>query len=391
MEGNNNNGTYGKIVKFLVYAMFAIVIIGILYLLSKYVLGYFVPFIVAFIIASMLQPLINWMCKKTKISRKIVAVILVTTVVLAAIGISYLIIERAIEELSSLASFVGDKAKELQNDRKLVSEWIAKINSWVPFIDVTEQLEAYWDNLSNNMVGLLQNNISTITSLLTSALMGFIDGFLVVVIVIVSTFYFASDYKKIREFVSIQLKGTVRHYVVIVKNEFVNTIVKFVRAYGLIMFITFLELFIAFSIIGIKYSLLLAFVISLIDILPILGVGTVMIPWGIAMLFTDDYITGIALLSAYLIITIIREIIEPKIVGKYIGLYPLVTLIAMYVGLKAFGLVGLFGLPVLAIILKKLNDEGHIKIWKKPPEGTFYEPTKIGKNKELKKLFKKKK
>ena len=378
-----NNTTYQKIVKFLVYSLFAAMIVLILYFLGKYVVGLFTPFIISWIIATMLQPIINWFDSHTKIPRKVTTIILVVLLTLALIGLSYLLIDRAISELTNLVDYIGEQIKKMQNDRDLVSKYIKKIASYVPFVDVTKQLENYWDNINSRIFSLLSDNATAITSViipfLTNALFLILDWFLVFVIILVSTFYFACDYKKIVQFASMQMSDNVRHYVRLVKNEFLNTTGKYLKAYGLIMFITFLELFVAFYLIGINYSLLLAFIISLIDILPILGVGTVLIPWGVILLISKNYFTGIAILSAYLIITIIREIIEPRIVGKYIGLYPLVTLVAMYVGLKAFGVLGLFAFPVISIILKKLNDEGHIKLWKKPPEGMLSVPQKIKK------------
>ena len=116
-----------------------------------------------------------------------------------------------------------------------------------------------------------------------------------------------------------------------------------------------------FSILGVEYSLLLAVITAIIDVLPILGTGTVLIPWGIISLFQGNFVLGIGILVLYGVITLVRQIIEPKIVGDYIGLYPLVSLICMYVGLRLFGIVGLFLLPISVIMLKNLHDKGIIK------------------------------
>ncbi len=136
----------------------------------------------------------------------------------------------------------------------------------------------------------------------------------------------------------------------------------------MITLITFLELFVAFTVLGIKYAFLIALVIAVIDILPVLGTGTVLIPWSIFLLLIGDYYTGIALIIVYIVIAVIRQIIEPKIVGKYIGLYPLLTLVAMYTGLRVMGVLGLITFPLIIIIVKKLNDDGKLHLFKNPDE-----------------------
>ena len=125
--------------------------------------------------------------------------------------------------------------------------------------------------------------------------------------------------------------------------------------------LTFVELFIGFLIWGVKKPLLIAFVIALVDILPILGLGIILVPWIIISLFQKNFFLAIGLGVLYLIITILRNVIEPKIVGKQIGLSPLVSLIAVYVGFRAFGVLGMFVLPIILIVIRDLIKSGTIK------------------------------
>jgi predicted PurR-regulated permease PerM len=128
----------------------------------------------------------------------------------------------------------------------------------------------------------------------------------VIAVVIFSTYYFAVDYKRINSFIMAQLPERTANGVRMFKQEFIGTIAKFLRAYGLIILITFLELFVGFTILGIKYAFLIALITSIIDILPILGTGTILVPWSIILLLTGDYYTGIALIIIYVVITVIR-------------------------------------------------------------------------------------
>ena len=130
------------------------------------------------------------------------------------------------------------------------------------------------------------------------------------------------------------------------------------------MSLTFVELSIGLSILGIDNSIIIALLTSILDILPVLGTGAVIIPWAIISLILGDIWVGIGLIIVYLIITVIRNIIEPKIVGTQLGLHPLVTLISMFMGVNIAGLFGLFGFPILLSLLMYLNKEGIVKIFK---------------------------
>ena len=122
--------------------------------------------------------------------------------------------------------------------------------------------------------------------------------------------------------------------------------------------ITFLELLAGLYILRIKYAPLLAALISVIDILPVLGTGTVLVPWAAAELLARDTAAGIGLLVLYAVITVIRNFAEPKIIGKEMGINPLFTLLAMFIGLKLFGFAGILLLPItLIVVVKYYKDE----------------------------------
>ena len=130
------------------------------------------------------------------------------------------------------------------------------------------------------------------------------------------------------------------------------------------MSITFVELSIGLSIIGIKHAVLVAFSIALFDILPVLGTGGIMIPWTVLTAIRGDFLLALGLLTVYVVVTVIRNIIEPKIVGSQLGLHPVVTLCSMFVGAQLLGVVGLFGFPIGLSLLRYLNDNGVIKVFR---------------------------
>lgn len=130
------------------------------------------------------------------------------------------------------------------------------------------------------------------------------------------------------------------------------------------MTITFAELSLGLTVIGVKNYILIAFLISAFDILPVLGTGGIMIPWMAAAAPTGKYSLSLGLLIVYLIITVVRNIIEPQIVGSQIRLHPAVTLASMFAGVQQLGVVGLFGFPIGLSLIRHLNDNGTIYILK---------------------------
>ena len=139
---------------------------------------------------------------------------------------------------------------------------------------------------------------------------------------------------------------------------------------ALILFITFCEIFLGLSILKAAglytggYIFVIAVCTALLDILPVFGTGTVLIPWAIFSLITHKIGLGIGLIVIYALITVIRQVVEPKLVSANVDMHPVITLMCMFVGVQVFGVLGIFILPITMVILKTLNDEGVIHIWR---------------------------
>lgn len=149
-----------------------------------------------------------------------------------------------------------------------------------------------------------------------------------------------------------------------IKQYVVGTLFVCIRSYALIMSITFVELSVGLTLIGIRKSVFIAFCIAVFDILPVLGTGGIMIPWALISAILGDYPGAAKLAVLYVFITIVRNIIEPKIVGGQIGLHPVVTLVSMFAGVQLFGVVGLFGFPIGLSLLTYLNRTGTIHLYR---------------------------
>jgi predicted PurR-regulated permease PerM len=149
-----------------------------------------------------------------------------------------------------------------------------------------------------------------------------------------------------------------------------------IKAYAIIITITFCELGLGLSILTFlkvysgSYIFIIAALTAIIDIIPVLGTGTVLIPWALYNLISGNYSLAVGLLVIYACITVIRQIIEPKLVAAQLGIPAFLTIVSMFIGSQIFGVIGIFILPITIVMLKLLNDEGIIHIIHKTPTET---------------------
>lgn len=348
--------------RILVIAAYILMGAGVAYVVVKYLAGVLAPFVIAYFLAVLLHPLVDLMCKKTKIPR-IITVIGVVVLAVGVIGVlCYLVVNRVYSELNSLYQTVSTILTEMKNNPDYADEIIDTLNGYVPFIDYREQLVEVWENIDSYVTDFATSLVTDLNGVVIPAISAIINTvppvLIGVIICIVAFYYFMAQYHEINQAVIGVLPRSVGEHLVAIKHQFVNAVMMFIRAYGVIMIITFMEVFIGLTVLGVKYAFLVAVLTAVVDIMPILGTGAVMIPWGVIEIIRGNYFLGIGLLVLYAIITVVRQFLEPKIVGKSVGLHPLLALISMYVGLKLFGVIGLFGFPIALVIYNRLRRNG---------------------------------
>ena len=192
-----------------------------------------------------------------------------------------------------------------------------------------------------------------------------IPGFVIkAVITVVASFFFMADYDKILGFMGKIIPKDKEESFHNIKDYFANTLLIYLKSYSLLFLVTYIELCIGFSIMRLPNALLIALLVAVFDILPILGVGGVLLPWAVILIFMKNIPMAVGMVILYLVITIIRNTLEPRVVGKQIGLHPLATLIALYVGLKVLGIIGMFLFPVTLAVLVNMEKEDALHIVK---------------------------
>ena len=203
----------------------------------------------------------------------------------------------------------------------------------------------------------LEGMLRKVSVIVSSVAPGVPSLILSLLAMIFTTIFLVADYERITAFASGHVPAWAQKLLKNIRIYLTDTLFVVLRSYAAIMMLTFTELSILFAIFGIERPVLKAAVIAVLDILPILGTGAILIPWAIISLMLGYTGLGIELLVIYAIVTVIRNYLEPKIVGGQLGLHPIITLVSMFVGLRLFGFWGLFGTPVTISFLWKQHQE----------------------------------
>lgn len=326
----------------------------VLFVLFFGTISYTLPFVLALIIAYLTKPLTNFFKRKFNMSSGISA--LISTV------ISFLLIMLV---LTLLVTKIAVESRDILNSLPTIN-----INSITEFFmssldnlkhlyqsldpSITKQLESQISSIASGAIdvfGVLLNNLLKLAISLPMI-------FMVILVTLLATFFISKDLSLIQNRIVHALSPSGQDKFKHFWSEANRMLFQYIKSYGIIIFITFALTWIGFGIVGIKYSFMLSLLSGILDILPILGIAIVYIPLAIYYWIIGDHVIAIFILVLYAVVTIVRNIVEPKIVSQSLNLHPVAVLAAMFIGLKAYGFLGMFYLILLLIsynILKNVK------------------------------------
>ena len=313
---------------------------------------YILPFIIAYFFASLIEPVVKFIERKIKIPRKIGTVFSILFV-LGFIGLIIgFLISRLVREIRDVYLSLEINMETLVEFFDRVIEQINEIFIQLP-VQITDLIEKAIQELTNNLQSILGKIIDWAQASIQVAL--YLPQILIFILVtILATYFMSSDKDNIIKFLDLQIPTNwLNKSKSITKNVF-SAFFGWLRAQLILTSITFTELLIGLWILDINNSLLIALLIALVDVLPVLGAGTVLIPWAIITLVLGNTKLALSLALLYVIILFVRQLIEPKVLGKQIGVHPLFTLAGMYIGLRIWKLPGMFIGPLSIVALKYL-------------------------------------
>lgn len=315
---------------------------------------FYTPFLIAFILAIIIEPIIRYLMKKFNLKRKISSIIVFTISISIIIAIIVIGTSLLIQETFDLIKgFNQDLDRIYDSINKIIQSLdLSKLNipqEWI--ITIQEQAILLIEKTSQLLKTILDNTVMFISKLPQIALY--------VVITVLALYFITTDKIYILDQLEHHLPRTWVRKILKHIKDLSTSLGKYIRAQLVLVLISFIISLISFYIfktIGfdLKYPFLIAILIAFVDLLPIFGSGTVMIPWSIYLGCVGQYNYAIAILALWIIMSIVRQLIEPKIVSNQLGIHPIFTLIAMYTGFKFFGIIGLFIGTLILIICKNI-------------------------------------
>ena len=346
---------------FVINTAFYGIIAALVFAAWKYLLPAMTPFIIGFVIASIVQLPLGHLGIEKPTHRKVAVVILCLIFYALLVFLMVFFSVKVISEIGNFAAAVPD----LVND------------NLYPFIYmIGDEIEALLEPIDMNLAQVVNEVGKSLASTLAKYATEFsgwavrtiasgaisIPGLLIkIIITVVSSFYIALDYSNVLRVLKRLIPVGQRDFVVQAVGYARTAVLAYIKSYSIMFCLTFLELWIGLLILKVPYTAGLAFGIAVFDLMPILGVGGILLPWGFVALVMGKLPMGIGVIVLYLIIAAVRNAVEPRIVGKHIGLHPLATLVAMVVGLRLAGLVGMLLLPISLVAVVRIREEAKEK------------------------------
>ena len=336
------------ILRMLVY----LTVILIAFFAFKVLFIYFKPFVVAFILALVIEPIVK-LFQRFKLGRGISVVLSIILFLGGFIAFSIFAVTRIVYELIKLYDRLPNYYEEIYNFIAQVIQNVTEL-----YLQLPPEVLSIIQDVLKNVFGKVTAFLSNTTTFLIDTVTALPTTLIFFIITLIATFFLTKDKYIIKDFIFRQLPATWGSKLTSLKTDLFVALIGFLKAQSIILSITFIESFIGLSFIGVDYAFTLAIIIALLDILPVLGTGGVYVPWAITNFIWGNYKTGIALLILYGVITVVRYMIEPKIVGQQLGIHPVVTLMSMFAAMKLIGAAGLILGPTTVVALKACQHAG---------------------------------
>lgn len=330
------------------YAYLTVTAVGVLlcaFVGVKYLLPLLLPFLLSWAVAFAVRTPAKKVATLCRLPEGIFRVFFSVILTLGVLGILGFFVVRVAEEgIRFLTAAVGDG--------RLSAFFSAMVDPVLRLLD-GESGEVS-DAVQNAFRGLLGEVLSSLGTFLGGLVSAIPRLVLFVVVTVIASVYFSLDLEKINARVRTLLPARAASWLARLKSGFLTAFLRYLRSYAIIALITFAVMTFGFVILRVEYALLLALTVAFLDALPVLGVGTVLIPWAIFQWMLGNPALAVGLLILFGVNEILRQILEPRIVGRSLGIHPVITLMFLYIGYALFGLYGLLLLPCVSGVVQAI-------------------------------------
>lgn len=313
-----------------------------LYLAARYVLAALLPFVIGWAIAFGVRPVAAFVHRKTRIPERPLRAALALIITLGILALAGVGIWQLSRELWRLFSNIGE-GEGIED----VIGGLTEEGGWLGSI-----LSRLGDTVGEAVYQLVLSLLESLGRLISAFVSALPRAFLFIVVTVIASVYFSLDIDRINGFVKDLMSPRARARLSGFKSSFLSVAARYLRSYLILMIITFFTMLCGMLILRMPYALLIALLLALLDLLPIFGVGTALVPWCIYEFVLGTPSVGIGLIVLYVTHTVIRQFAEPKILGKSLGIHPIVTLLFIYVGYSLFGFVGILIGPLCTVLFE---------------------------------------
>ena len=330
--------------------LFLLVLIFFIYFFFNFAFAYVSPFVIGYIISLFLNPFADYFDFKHKINRGVAALFLIIISILLLITLGTAIVSKIgneIEQFSANMPLIIDEITKLINNLR---QSVDDVLSFVPEdfkISVDEMLSQLAVTTTSILGSTVKNGSINVVSTIPNILMNIVLG-------IVSAFFFIKDKYVIKSFFESEKFSWAADHFSIVKKGLITALTGYVKAQLIVMSVIASICILGLSIIGNPYAIIIGLLISLIDALPIFGLGSIFWPWILFSFLNGNTSQAVSLCILYGVAFLTRQFIEPKVVGQQIGVHPILTLMSIYIGLKIFGVGGLLLVAGIIVIIAKI-------------------------------------
>lgn len=321
----------------------------------RYLLAVVLPFLIAFITALSLRRTSLHLSRGNPRRMKLIRVMMVVLLLTAALLIVTAAVVALIHELGDLLAGFAEEESTLLSELGGMLDKASLFLSELPFFrhENTESMrESLLSLLSESLKSAAVNLAAKLPEWIASLVSAVPKILLFFAVTVISAIYFCLDIEKILHFFKTHLGSKEKRVAELVFGQCADAVGKYLRGYVILFLFTFSILFMGFVLLRERFAFLIALLTAAIDVLPILGTGAVLGPWALWLFLTGKTSRAVGLVALYVVLTVVRQIAEPKIMGAGMGMPPLVMLIATYAGLKLFGFWGMILLPPLAAVCK---------------------------------------
>lgn len=332
------------------------VVLLCIFLLPKCI-WFFMPFIVGWLIALIASPVVHFFEEKLKVKRKAMTAVVIVAVLAVVVLLVYLLGAKLVKEGVNFVNELPDIWNSILAELNKVGANLQGVYNRMP-TDTQATIDDILVELGNYADGVMSRIELPSFEAVGNVAKQIPDIFLAVVICLLSAYFFVADKGYLSAVAEKCVPASVRYHFNLIRRSFRNAVGGYFRAQFKIECWVYILLVIGLMILGVDYAFLVAFGIAILDFLPVFGTGTVMIPWALIELLSNNYRMMFGLLAIWLIAQLVRQVIQPKIVGDSMGMDAIPTLFLLYIGYRVAGVLGMILAVPIGIIVVNLYEEG---------------------------------